>query len=84
MLGTEVSFVPPTVRCENVIHTVVYKTGFHAGVPAVVQWVQGPVLTQLCCRSQLWLRLAPWPGNFHMPQVQTKKEREEEKRLNSM
>ena len=27
-------------------------------------------LQQLQCRSQLWFRFSPWPGNFHMLQVQ--------------
>ena len=34
------------------------------------------MLPQLWRRSQLWLRFNPWPGNFPMPQVRPKKEKE--------
>ena len=54
-------------------------------IPGFPHWVNDPVLLQaalgcrcrsdlvlpwLWCRLQLQLRLDPWPGNFHMPQVQ--------------
>ena len=42
------------------------------GVPTVVQWVKDLAFLQLWHRSQLWLRFAPWPGNFHMLWVQPK------------
>ena len=35
-------------------------------------WSSGlkdPLLPQLWCRLQLWLKLYPWPGNFHIPGV---------------
>ena len=35
----------------------------------MVQWVKDLLLLQLWCRSPLWLRLDPWPGNLHMPRV---------------
>ena len=39
-------------------------------IPSPTQWVKDPVLPKLWHRSQLRLRFIPWPGNFHMPQVQ--------------
>ena len=45
---------------------------------AVEVWVQSlvsrdtlknPAMSQLWCRSRLWLGLNPWPRNFHMLQV---------------
>ena len=33
----------------------------------MAQWVKYPALLQL------WLKIGPWPRNFHMPQVQEKK-----------
>ena len=33
-----------------------------------------PALPQLRRRLQMWLRLHPWPGNFHMLQVQLKRQ----------
>ena len=42
-------------------------------IPSLAQWVKDPVLVQLCHRSQLWFRLDPWPGNFHMPWVSLEK-----------
>ena len=38
-----------------------------------VQWVKDSVLLQLWCRSQLQLRLNPWPRNFHTPRARPKK-----------
>ena len=35
----------------------------------VEQWVKDPVLSP----QWLWRRFAPWPGNFHMPQAQPRK-----------
>ena len=52
---TQLHFVPFKIKC--------------ARVPTVVQWVKELVLPQLWCRSQLWLRFDPWPGNFHMLRV---------------
>ena len=31
--------------------------------------------------SLVWLRFDPWPGNFHMPQVQPKKKKEPEENM---
>ena len=36
-------------------------------------------LLQLWCRSQLWLRFSPWPGNFHMPQMWLGKKKKKKK-----
>ena len=44
----------------------------YLGVPTVAQWVKDS-MSQLWDRLQLWIRFNPWPGNFHMPQVQPKK-----------
>ena len=35
-----------------------------------VQWIKGSGIPQLWCRLQLQLGFSPWPGNFHMLQVQ--------------
>lgn len=34
-------------------------------------------MVQLWCRLPLWLRINPWPGNFHVLQVQLKKKKKE-------
>ena len=44
-----------------------------------MQWVTDPVLLQLWCTSQLWLRFSPWPGNFHVLWVWQKGRGEEGK-----
>ena len=38
--------------------------------PAQCSGLKDPVWPQLQYRSQLQLGFSPWPGNFHMPQVQ--------------
>ena len=53
-----------------------YITKVNQGVPNVAQLVKDSVLLQLWSRSQLALGFDPWPGNFHMPQVQPKKEKQ--------
>ena len=35
-----------------------------------LEWVKDLVFPQLWHRSQLWLRFDPYPGNFHMLQVE--------------
>ena len=40
--------------------------------PNLAQRVKDPVLLKLWRRSQLWLGLDPWPGNFRMPWVHPK------------
>ena len=50
-----------------------------SGVPAVAQCIKDLALLWLWWRSYLWLRFNPWPGNFHMPQVQVKKKNKQEK-----
>ena len=40
-------------------------------IPGLPQWVEDLVL------PQLWLGFNPWPRNFHMLQMQPKKERRE-------
>ena len=42
--------------------------------------VKDPVLLQLGCRSQLQLGFNPWSGNFHVPQMQLKKEQKKKKK----
>ena len=44
--------------------------------------VKDPALPKLWHRSQLRLRFDPWPGNFHMLQVQPKKEKKKKKKDN--
>ena len=39
----------------------------------VVQGVKDPALSLKQLRSLMWSWFNPWPGNFHMPQVQLKK-----------
>jgi len=40
-----------------------------------VQWVKDLAVLQLWCRSKLWLRYDPCPGNFQMLQVWLKKKK---------
>ena len=39
----------------------------------VAQQVKDLKLSLLSLRSLLWCRFSPWPGNFHMPQMQVEK-----------
>ena len=39
----------------------------------MVQGVKDPALSLKQLRSLMWSWFNPWPGNFHMPQVQLKK-----------
>lgn len=32
----------------------------------MAQWAKDPVLLQLWCRSQLWIRFSPWSRNFYI------------------
>ena len=41
----------------------------------LAQWIKDPVLLQLWCRSQLWLRVSLWPENFHMLKKKKKKKK---------
>ena len=45
-----------------------------------MQLVKYPALLQPWCRSKLWLKFDPWPGNFHMLWVQPKKKKGEKER----
>ena len=49
-------------------------------LPGLVQWVKDPAWLQLWCRSQLWLRFSPSPGNFHMPLGWPKKKKKKKKK----
>ena len=49
----------------------------------VVQLVKDPVLSLLQLGSLLWHMFNPWPGNFHILQVQPKKERKEGRKPNT-
>ena len=42
------------------------------GTPLVVQQIKDPALSLPCPGSLLWQGFSPWPGNFHMLQVQPK------------
>ena len=37
-------------------------------------------MVQLWCRLPLWLRINPWPGNFHVLQVQLKKKKKKKEK----
>ena len=39
-------------------------------IPSPQSKLKDPALSQPWCRLQLQLRVNPWPGYFHMPQVQ--------------
>ena len=41
----------------------------------VAQWVKDLTLSLLCLGSLRWHRFSPWPGNFHVPQVQPERKR---------
>ena len=41
----------------------------------MAQWNKNPALPRLWCRWQLQLGFGPWPGNFHMLQVQPLKKK---------
>ena len=41
----------------------------------MVQWVKDLVLSLQGPGLLRWHRFDPWPGNFHMPQVQSKKKK---------
>ena len=45
------------------------------GVSTMAQWNKNPALPRLRCRWQLQLGFGPWPGNFHMLQVQPLKKK---------
>ena len=45
----------------------------------MVHWVKDLVLSLLWPWSLLWYGCNPWPGSYHMPQVQPKKERKKKK-----
>ena len=42
-------------------------------IPSLENCIKDPDLLQLWCRLQLWLIFNPWPGYFHMPRAQLKK-----------
>ena len=47
----------------------------HGLDPWPKQWIKCMALPQLRCRSQLWLRFNPWPGNFHIMWVHQKRKK---------
>ena len=51
--------------------------GFYSSL--VMQWVKDLALSLLWLGSLLWRRFDTWPGNFHMPWVQPKKEKRKKK-----
>ena len=53
----------PTAVSKVAAEVWVLSPTWHSGL-------KDPALLWLQCRLQLWLGLSPWPGNFHMPQVQ--------------
>ena len=46
----------------------------------MVHWVKDLVLSLLWPWSLLWYGCNPWPGSYHMPQVQPKKERKKKRK----
>ena len=48
-------------------------TSPHMWRSLVVQWVKDPALSLQRRRSWLWRGFDLWPGNFHMPWVQSEK-----------
>ena len=42
----------------------------------MAQWAKDPVLLQLWCRSQLWIRFSPWSRNFYIYATCMAKKRE--------
>ena len=44
-------------------------------IPGLTQWVKDPAFLWLWRRPHLQLQFDPWPGNFHMPQCVTLKEK---------
>ena len=44
-------------------------------IPGLARWVKDLALLQLCHRSQLQLRFDPWPVNFQMLRVWSKKKK---------
>ena len=47
----------------------------------MVQQVKDLALSLQQLRSLLWSRFDPWPRNFHMPWVQTKKKKKKRKEM---
>ena len=56
--------VPAMSQCVN---DLAYHCGGNDLIPGLAQWIKDPLLLQLWYRSQLQLRLDPWPRNFHVP-----------------
>ena len=50
--------------------------GGTGSIPSPAQRVKDPALLQMWHRLQLWLQFDPWPGNFHVLQVQLKKKKD--------
>ena len=44
-------------------------------IPGPEEWVKNAVLPQPWCRLQPELEFNPWPGNFHIQQVQPKRQK---------
>ena len=61
MSQTKISLIPKT---------------YGLGSSLVVQWVKNLVLFFHWLRLLLWHEFDPWPGNFHSPWVQPKKQTE--------
>ena len=63
------------------VHHLACLYGIAGSIPILAQWVKDLVaLLQLWHRSQLWLRLDPWPGNYHILQVWQKNRKETNKK----
>ena len=52
-------------------------------IPSLVQWVKDLMLLQLWRRSQIGIRLDPWPGNFHMGAAKKEKNKIKTKKKES-
>ena len=58
-------------------------SGGGSSIPDPAQWVKDPALLQLWYRSQLRLRLDPWPRNFYIPQIWPKKKNKNKNKKHS-
>ena len=60
----------------------IIKTDYSKWSSLVAQQVRNPALSLLQLGLLLWCGFDPWPRNFHMPWVQPKTERENDRGRN--
>ena len=58
-----------------------YLSGSVGSISYLMQWIKDLTLLQLWCRSQPWLGFKPWPKNFHMPRLWSKRKQTNTKNL---